>query len=98
VIFSDSLSCITALDEMWKIYKPKVVRIMNQIHKEKEHLLLMWIPGHARIQGNVFMADQHAKAGTARRNQQKLHSHCRRLEKLDKGETGRYKTSRMDII
>jgi hypothetical protein len=33
-----------------------------------------------------------------RGNQQKLQNRCRRLEKLDKGETGRNKTTRMDII
>jgi hypothetical protein len=37
---------------MRKIYNPKVVRMMNQIHREKEHLILMWVPGQA---------DQHAK-------------------------------------
>jgi hypothetical protein len=31
---------------MKKIYNPKVVRMMNQIHREKGHLILMWIPGH----------------------------------------------------
>jgi hypothetical protein len=48
VILSDSLSCLTALDGMRKIYNPKVVRMMNQIHREKEHLILMWVPGHVR--------------------------------------------------
>jgi hypothetical protein len=61
VILSDSLSCLTALDEMRKIYNPKVVRILNQIQREKEHLILMWVLGHARIQGNEN-ADLHAKA------------------------------------
>jgi ribonuclease HI len=60
-ILSDSLSCPTALDGMRKIDNPKVVRMMNQIHREKEHLILMWVPGHAEIQGNE-KADQHAKA------------------------------------
>jgi hypothetical protein len=32
VILSDSLSCLTALDGLRKIYNPKVVRMMNQIH------------------------------------------------------------------
>jgi hypothetical protein len=41
-------------------YKPKVVRMMNQIHREKEHLILMWVPGHGGIQGNK-KTDQHAK-------------------------------------
>jgi hypothetical protein len=35
--------------------------MMNQIHGKKEHLILMWVPGHAGIQGNE-KADQHAKA------------------------------------
>jgi ribonuclease HI len=61
VIQSDSLSCLTALDGMKKIYNLKVVRMMNQIHREKQHLILMWVPGHAGIQGNE-KADQHAKA------------------------------------
>jgi hypothetical protein len=46
---------------MSKIYRPKVVRLMNQIHRKKEHLILMWVPGHAVIQGNE-KADQHAEA------------------------------------
>jgi hypothetical protein len=40
VILSDSLSCLTALDGMRKIYHPKVMRMMNQI-REKEHLFLI---------------------------------------------------------
>jgi hypothetical protein len=44
VILSDSLSCLTALDGMRKIYNPKVVRMMNRIHREKEHLILMLVP------------------------------------------------------
>jgi hypothetical protein len=55
LIRSDSLSYLTALDGMKKIYNPKVVRIMNQIHREKDHLILMWVPGNEK-------ADQHAKA------------------------------------
>jgi hypothetical protein len=51
VIFSDSLSWITTLDEMRKIYNPKVVRM---IHREKEHINLKWVLG----QGNK-KADQH---------------------------------------
>jgi ribonuclease HI len=46
---------------MWKIYNSKVVRMMNQIHREKEHLMPMWVPGLAGIQGNK-KAYQHAKA------------------------------------
>jgi hypothetical protein len=46
---------------MRKIYNPKVVKIMNQIYREKEHLILMWVPGHNRIQGNE-KEGQHAKA------------------------------------
>jgi hypothetical protein len=61
VILSDSLSCLTALDGMRKIYNPKMVRMMNQIHREKEHLILMWVPAHAGIQRNE-KADQHAEA------------------------------------
>jgi hypothetical protein len=57
------LSCLTALDRMRKIYNPKVVRMMNQIHREKEHLILMWVPRHAGIQENE-KANQHAKAET----------------------------------
>jgi ribonuclease HI len=34
--------------------------MMNQIHREKEHLILMWVLRHAEIQGNK-KADQHAK-------------------------------------
>jgi hypothetical protein len=49
VILSDSLSCLTSLGGMSKIYRPKVVRLMNQIHRKKEHLILMWVPGHARV-------------------------------------------------
>jgi hypothetical protein len=52
VIFSNSLSCLTVLDGMRKIYNPKVVRMMNQIHREKEHLIIIWVPGHAGIQRN----------------------------------------------
>jgi ribonuclease HI len=50
---------------MKKIYNPKVVRMMNQIHREKEHLILMWVLGHAGIQENE-KADQHAKAALQR--------------------------------
>jgi hypothetical protein len=46
---------------MRKIYKPKVVRIMDQIHRDKEHLIFMWVPGHTEIRGNE-KAGQHAKA------------------------------------
>jgi ribonuclease HI len=46
---------------MKKIYNPKMVRMMNQIHQEKEHLILMWVLAHAEIQENE-KADQHAKA------------------------------------
>jgi ribonuclease HI len=35
--------------------------MMNQIHREEEHLILMWVLGHAGIQGNE-KSDQHAKA------------------------------------
>jgi ribonuclease HI len=35
-----------------KINNPKVVKMINQIHREKEHLILMKVPGHAGIQGN----------------------------------------------
>jgi hypothetical protein len=52
VILSDSVSCLTALDGMRTIYNPKVVRMLNQIHREKEHMILMLVPGHAGIQGN----------------------------------------------
>jgi hypothetical protein len=38
VILSDSLSCLTALNE---IDNPKVMKIINQIHREDEHLFLM---------------------------------------------------------
>jgi ribonuclease HI len=34
--------------------------MMNQIHREKEHLILMWVPEHTGIQGNE-KTDQHAK-------------------------------------
>jgi ribonuclease HI len=61
LILSDTLSCLTALNEMKKIDNSKVMRMMNQIHRENEHLILMWVPGHAGIQGNE-KADQHAKA------------------------------------
>jgi ribonuclease HI len=61
MILSDSLSCLTALDGMRKIYNPKVVRMMNQIHREKEHMIFIWVSGYAGIQGNE-KADQHAKA------------------------------------
>jgi ribonuclease HI len=61
VILSDLLSYLTALDGMKNIYNPKVVKMMNQIHREKELLILMWVSGHAGIQGNE-KADQHAKA------------------------------------
>jgi ribonuclease HI len=37
---------------MRKINNPKVVRMMNQIHRKNENLILMWVPGHAGIQGN----------------------------------------------
>jgi hypothetical protein len=59
VIFSDSLSCLTTLDEMRKINNPKVV---GMIHREKEHMILTWVLGQAAgIQGNE-KADQHLKA------------------------------------
>jgi hypothetical protein len=61
VILSDSLSCLTALDGKRKIYNPKVVRMMNQIHREKALLIRMWVPRHAGIQGNENPY-QHAKA------------------------------------
>jgi ribonuclease HI len=77
---------------MKKIYNPMVVRMMNQTHRKKEHLILIWVPGHAGIQGNE-KADQHARG-----NQRELQNHYRRLEQLDIGETVRNKTSRMDII
>jgi ribonuclease HI len=67
VILSDSLSCLTALDGMKKIYNPKVVRMMNQIHREKEHLILMLVPAHAGIQGNE-KANQHANAALQGKN------------------------------
>jgi ribonuclease HI len=84
VMLSDSLSCFTSLNGMRKIYNTKVVKMMNQIHREKEHLTLMWVPRHAGIQGNE-KADQHTKAAL-------------QWETNNKGETGRNKTSRMDII
>jgi ribonuclease HI len=46
---------------MRKVYSPKMVRMMNQIYREKEYLILKWVPGHAGIQGNE-KADQHANA------------------------------------
>jgi ribonuclease HI len=52
VILSDLLSCLTALNEMKKMDNPKVMKMMNQIHRENEHLILMWVPGHAGIQRN----------------------------------------------
>jgi hypothetical protein len=47
------LSCLTALDRMRKIYNPKVVRMMNQIPREKEHLILMWVPKTCRDPGKL---------------------------------------------
>jgi hypothetical protein len=35
--------------------------MMNQIQREKEHLILMWVPGHVGIQRNEKAA-QHDKA------------------------------------
>jgi hypothetical protein len=61
VILSDPLSCLAALDGMRKIYNPKVVRI----HREKEHLILIWVPRHAGIEGNQKV-DQHAKVALQR--------------------------------
>jgi hypothetical protein len=49
VIVSDSLSCHTALNEMTKIDNPKVMKMMNQIHRVNEHLIMMWVPAHAGI-------------------------------------------------
>jgi ribonuclease HI len=46
---------------MRKIYNPKMVRMMNQIHRVKKHLILMWVPGEAVIQGNE-KADHYVKA------------------------------------
>jgi ribonuclease HI len=60
------MSCLTTLDGMRKIYNPKVVIMMNQIHREKEHLILTWVPGYAGIQG-IEKADQHAKAALQRK-------------------------------
>jgi predicted secreted Zn-dependent protease len=56
-----SLSCLTALNEMKKIDNPRVMKMMNLIHRENEHLSLMWAKGHAGIQGNE-KTDQHAIA------------------------------------
>jgi ribonuclease HI len=39
----DSLHCLTALNEMKKADNPKVMKMMNQIHRENEHLILMWV-------------------------------------------------------
>jgi hypothetical protein len=41
VFLSDLLSCLTALHGMRKIYNHNVVSMMKQIHREKEHLILM---------------------------------------------------------
>jgi ribonuclease HI len=60
VILSDSLSCLTALNEMKKIDNSKVMKMMYQIHRENEHLTLMWVPGHAEMKGNE-KADLHAE-------------------------------------
>jgi hypothetical protein len=51
---------------MTKIYNPKEVRRMNQTHREKEHLILMWVQGHAGIQANE-KAHQHAKMALQKR-------------------------------
>jgi 3-methyladenine DNA glycosylase AlkC len=78
--------CLTALNGMRNIYNPIIVNTMNQIYREKEHLLLMW-------------ADQHPKTalqGETNKNYNTVASED--WEKLDKGETGRNKTSRMNII
>jgi trans-2-enoyl-CoA reductase len=37
------------------------MKMMNQIHRENEHLILMWVQGRAGIQCNE-KADQHVKA------------------------------------
>jgi hypothetical protein len=37
------------------------MNMMNQIHQENEHLILMWVSGYAGIQDNET-ADQHAKS------------------------------------
>jgi ribonuclease HI len=58
VILSDSLSCLTALNEMKKIDNPNVMKMMDQIHRENEHLILIWVLGH----GSNEEADQHATA------------------------------------
>jgi ribonuclease HI len=46
---------------MKKIDNPRVMKMMNPIYRENEHLSLMWATGHAGIQGNE-KTDQHAKA------------------------------------
>jgi hypothetical protein len=47
--------CLTALNGMRKIYNPIMVNTMNQIYREKEHLLLMWADQHpkAALQGET---------------------------------------------
>ena len=64
IIFSDSKSCLEALNSL-KTYHPVLVEIMTKLHileKTGCNIQFCWIPGHVGITGNET-ADQAAKMG-----------------------------------
>lgn len=60
VIYTDSLSVVTALKTLKTLKNPVIVqlyKLLCTIYACKQHLVLCWVPGHRDIQGNQ-LADQ----------------------------------------